>query len=500
MPEKKPIEIARESLLRLNARKLAPTPANYSAVYNEILGVAEAAPFPQAPLRRLASALPQRAGARHRQLLEQAIAQCDWRRVEEALAAWMNAASEARTTPPAETVGRMELLETMARLIENALPALGDDDEKFSALARQTLACLRDARAEPARLKAVLSQFGYRLSFTAEDQAEVRATLMRLLHLVIESVSEWNAGDGLIERQMAALRSAATPPLALRRLDDLERRMKDVLVRQVEARGRERAAQAEMRQLLARFIERLTYITGAASSYHGKLEAGAQRIANAKSLEEIAPVLAELMSATRAALHDAGGAREELTAMRARVEAHEAELGTLRSALETALSHARHDPLTGVLNRKGLAEVMTRELADMRRTSAPLSVALLDIDNFKKLNDSLGHGAGDAALTHLAQVARESLRPRDTLSRHGGEEFVIVMPDTELASGVDAMTRLQRALTRRYFLAGEQQILITFSAGVAQLDTDESGDEAIDRADQAMYLAKRAGKNRVMAA
>ena len=127
-------------------------------------------------------------------------------------------------------------------------------------------------------------------------------------------------------------------------------------------------------------------------------------------------------------------------------------------------------------------------------------MALLDIDNFKKLNDSLGHAMGDSALAHLATVARECMRPQDTLARYGGEEFVILLPDTPLDRGVDAMTRLQRELTKRFFMAGEEKILITFSAGVSQLASEETGMEAVRRADKAMYLAKRAGKNRVVGA
>jgi diguanylate cyclase len=86
------------------------------------------------------------------------------------------------------------------------------------------------------------------------------------------------------------------------------------------------------------------------------------------------------------------------------------------------------------------------------------------------------------------------------LARYGGEEFVILMPDTALDKGVEAMTRLQRELTKRFFLAGTEKLLITFSAGVAQLAAQEEPMDAIKRADQAMYLAKRAGKNRVLAA
>jgi diguanylate cyclase len=127
-------------------------------------------------------------------------------------------------------------------------------------------------------------------------------------------------------------------------------------------------------------------------------------------------------------------------------------------------------------------------------------VALLDVDNFKSINDRLGHDTGDAALVHLADVARSALRPQDMLARYGGEEFVVVLPETGQAQGIEAMTRLQRELTTRFFLQNNEKILITFSAGVAQLGAEEGSTEALRRADQGMYLAKRAGKNRVVAA
>ena len=176
----------------------------------------------------------------------------------------------------------------------------------------------------------------------------------------------------------------------------------------------------------------------------------------------------------------------------------EAELVQLHLELDNASALARHDSLTDTLNRKGLDEALTREIAGVRRKDSLLSICLLDIDNFKKLNDRLGHDVGDNALIHLANVARSCMRPTDTLARYGGEEFVILMPDTPLDSGIEAMVRLQRELTKAFFLSGKERVLITFSAGVAQLTADETGADAIKRADQAMYLAKRAGKNRVL--
>jgi diguanylate cyclase len=211
-------------------------------------------------------------------------------------------------------------------------------------------------------------------------------------------------------------------------------------------------------------------------------------------------LLREVVGATRNMASESQSSREELQSMRSRVSETEGQIAKLHQELDRVSLQARHDPLTGALNRKGLDEAMVREVSSVRRKEQALSVALLDIDNFKKLNDTQGHAAGDVALTHLAKVARESLRPQDTLARYGGEEFVILMPDTALDKGVEAMTRLQRELTKKFFLAGTEKLLITFSAGVAQLAAKEEPMDAIKRADQAMYLAKRAGKNRVLAA
>jgi diguanylate cyclase len=272
------------------------------------------------------------------------------------------------------------------------------------------------------------------------------------------------------------------------------------MFKQMEAKGRTLEAQEEMRRMLATFIERLSQMTESTDNYHDKMEQSARSIEQAASLEEIAPVLKEVVRATRGMAEESKKARDELRSMRERTAATEKEIIALHEELDRASAQARHDTLTGALNRKGLDEALERELATVRRKETPLCVALLDIDNFKKLNDSRGHETGDSALTHLALVTRESMRLQDTFARYGGEEFVVLMPDTVLEQGIEAMTRLQRELTRRFFLAGTEKILITFSAGVAQLLPDESGPDAVKRADQAMYLAKRAGRNRVLGA
>ena len=503
--EKTPSEIARDTLKLLMTRKLAPTPGNFRTVYHEVSGTPDVPVFPADPLRHIIQALPLRTPAqqRHRAQLDSAIAQQNWKDLQNALVGYANAAAAAPATTasaPKPDALNGEFLEQLARLVENALPALGADDTRFAEQAARLISTIRDPASGLSSIKSLLGNFTLRMSFAAEDQAEIRNTLLKLLKLIIENIGELSREDQWMKKQVDALMEAASPPLSLRRLDDVERRIKEVMFKQAMAKGRQVEAQEEMRRMLATFVERLSQMTESTSAHHRKMEESARQIEQAKNFEDIGPLMKEVVSTTRSIAYEIKSTHDELRSMREKVAATEAEIMKLQQELDTASAQARHDTLTGALNRKGLDEALLREIAEVNRKDTPLCTALLDIDNFKKLNDTKGHDTGDAALAHLVAVTRESMRPQDTLARYGGEEFVIVMPDTQMDQGIEAMTRLQRALTKRFFLAGNEKIVITFSAGVAQLAPGESPQDAITRADQAMYLAKRAGKNRVVPA
>ena len=250
--------------------------------------------------------------------------------------------------------------------------------------------------------------------------------------------------------------------------------------------------------MLAAFIDQLAMMNQSSTDFQNDLEESSRQIAEVRTIEDLTPLLKRVIDATRGMAEDTAAARDQLQELQAGALATNAELVRLHEELQHASASARHDPLTDVLNRRGLNEALAREIASVRRKNEMLSLSLLDVDNFKQLNDRLGHASGDEALIHLVQVVRHYMRPVDTLARYGGEEFVILMPDTNLDEGIAAMKRLQRELTRNFFLAGNERVLITFSAGVAELTVDESGEDVIKRADRAMYVAKRAGKNRVM--
>ena len=172
----------------------------------------------------------------------------------------------------------------------------------------------------------------------------------------------------------------------------------------------------------------------------------------------------------------------------------------LRRSAEAASEMSMTDALTGLLNRYGLHRALQRELSEARRYGRPLSCLLIDIDFFKAVNDTYGHAAGDAALQQAARVIADSVRGSDVVCRYGGEEFLILAPETGLEGARALAEKIRQAFPSRLFGDAGRVFPLTLSAGVAQLSTDESGNDMIARADEALYHAKQSGRDRVEAA
>lgn len=170
----------------------------------------------------------------------------------------------------------------------------------------------------------------------------------------------------------------------------------------------------------------------------------------------------------------------------------------LRVVVERLEALALHDDMTGLPNRRHVQEWIVHERARNRRSGASLCVAILDLDHFKRVNDTLGHAVGDEVLRLFARGAKSTLRDCDVLARWGGEEFLLVLPDTSLVAGRLALERLRahmaKASTWHELPAGQ----VTFSAGLTLMEAEHTLDESVQRADNALYEAKRAGRDRVV--
>jgi len=177
-----------------------------------------------------------------------------------------------------------------------------------------------------------------------------------------------------------------------------------------------------------------------------------------------------------------------------------AELGqeiTGRKLLESRLRELTlTDELTGILNRRGLQEALTREAHRAVRLRHPLCLLVMDLDNFKKINDRHGHQVGDMALLSFTRTCTRYLREVDILGRSGGDEFLVILPETNAVQAMVVAEKLQKALRTATLVTGDGEIAITASIGVAaRPQQDLTGAETMLRADQACYQAKKSGRN-----
>jgi diguanylate cyclase len=173
----------------------------------------------------------------------------------------------------------------------------------------------------------------------------------------------------------------------------------------------------------------------------------------------------------------------------------QSRIAELEEKLAQMSKLAHEDPLTGVLNRRGCEAAFARELSRSRRHKAPLSVAMLDIDNFKRINDEYGHATGDAALVHFAVSVSAAMRISDIFARTGGEEFLLILPDTDIQQAALTMERLQKTLASAVLHVGPAELSLTFSVGITQFQPDDIAEGLIDRADFGARTAKQRGKN-----
>ncbi len=413
------------------------------------------------------------------------------------------AAIPAKAAGAAESAELVDGLRGLLQLaLENVVPAfLGDHPELADDAARiaAEVGKATDARAL-ATIGKQLRNFSHRLEMTAADDAEVRSGLLELLRLLLKNIDELVLDDQWLNGQIEMLREIVDTPPNPRMIDDAGRRLKELIYKQSQLKHNLAETQRHLRDMLAGFVDQLARFSESTSTYHDRIGAYAQRIAKANNINDIGPLLDEVMSETRSMQEEASRSRDELVTAREQATAAENRIAELQRELDDASRQMRHDQLTGALNRRGLEEMFDKEAARAQRRGSALAVALLDIDNFKKLNDTHGHKVGDDALVHLASVVHKSLRPQDILARYGGEEFVILLPETGHDDAYQALIRLQRELTREFFMADRQKLVITFSAGVTPRGDGEPLDAALKRADVAMYEAKQAGRNRVVIA
>lgn len=208
----------------------------------------------------------------------------------------------------------------------------------------------------------------------------------------------------------------------------------------------------------------------------------------------------EILRLLSAVVMQSSGIQSTVEASHKALEETRYTLANMQNELAETRQMLNEDALTGALNRRGLDQTLEREVARCQRNQDMLSLAMVDLDHFKRVNDEHGHTAGDHMLVHFTALIRSVLRKSDALVRYGGEEFILVLPETDPRGAMLVLGRLQQLMQKSPLMFEGRQINTTFSAGVAGLTRDENGHALLRRADEALYKAKQSGRNKIVLA
>ncbi|MBC3917337.1 GGDEF domain-containing protein [Undibacterium sp. CY18W] len=537
---KTPTDIARETFRQLAIQRIAPTPDAYRKLYNDISGVIDPPPevvaeaaAPVSEAENLLAGFATGLQASQTDLstfglrFNRAIKSGNWPDLGRALT---QLTERITAPPPAPSSNNISLVDpapvaqtknislvddapvedTRVRLLKDLLhrtlalaltsllkpsPPLSNESESLAQAVK-----VAGNESELNHIAARLKQLCFQIELQSGDGAEQQELLLRLFDLLLTNIHDLLDNDNWLRGQIEVVQNLIAGPIDHRALQEATRSLKDVIYKQGVLKSSIAESKTSVKNMMTAFIDRLNAMADSTGAYQHKMGAYSQQLSTAKDVAEVTNLIASILNETKEVQVETLRSRDMIVAAQKEVTEAEARIKELENKLAQMSELVREDQLTGSLNRRGMDDVFEREADRADRRQTPLCVALLDLDNFKKLNDTHGHAAGDEALVHLVRIVKQTLRSIDMVARYGGEEFVIIMPETELEEAAQAMIRVQRELTKHFFTANEQRLFITFSAGVALRNPKEPQDATIKRADKAMYEAKQSGKNRVIKA
>ncbi len=406
----------------------------------------------------------------------------------------------AALAPTASAGDWLPIVDALCQALGSALPAVEPRATELSNGLSEWAAQLKSEGPTEA-LAAQATDMAERARRLLAHRQHLLDELGKLCGELTQGLSELAEDDSWARGQGEVMRQRLAEGLNVRSVRAAGEVLAETRKQQATLRAQRQQARDALKTMIQGMLTEVGDFGRQTGRFHDNVGRHAEAIAQAESLDSLAGVVREMLDESHSVQAVVSQTQERLRAEQARASDMQSRVDHLESELRRLSEEVSTDALTQVANRRGLAKAFEAEQARLQRAGGNgdrtgLAVGLLDIDNFKKLNDTLGHAAGDVALQNLAARVREQLRPHDTVARFGGEEFVVLLPDTDCDEAQQVLGRLQRKLTAALFMHENREVFVTFSAGVTALRDGEAMEVALERADEALYEAKRTGKNR----
>jgi diguanylate cyclase len=399
-------------------------------------------------------------------------------------------AADPAPSQPWERVAR-----TLGEALQQALPAHEGANRDLSSELAQLLARMQGEGATPALADATQA-LAHRAQRVLQHRHHLFDQLGKLCGELTASLTDLAEDGSWVKGQCEAMQAKIEEGLTARGVRAVSDMLHHARKQHREVRGEREKARDALKSLMTQMLAELGELGSKTGNFHESVSRYAAVIEESDSLESLTGVVREMVAESRAVQSLVQHTQERLQEEHSKATDLTQRVTELEDEMRRLSDEVSTDQLTQIANRRGLMQAFEVERARLERNGGSLSIGLLDIDNFKRLNDELGHSAGDEALRSLAAVVSKTLRPSDRVARYGGEEFVVLLPETPADEGEQVLTRLQRSLTGGLFMHKDRQIFVTFSAGVTGYRPAERIEDSLERADQALYEAKRTGKNR----
>jgi diguanylate cyclase len=404
-------------------------------------------------------------------------------------------ASPVATGASATSAAWERIAHTLGHALQQALPA-HDGANQDLAKELASLVARFDGKDAAPPAAADVEGLARRVERVLQHRHHLFDQLGKLCHELTSSLTDLAEDGSWVKGQCEAMQLKIEEGLSARGVRAVSDMLHHARKQHAEVRGEREKARDALKSLMAQMLAELGELGSKTGNFHESVGRYAAVIEESDSLESLTGVVREMVAESRAVQSLVQQTQERLQEEHSKATDLSERVTQLEDEMKRLSDEVSTDQLTQIANRRGLMQAFEIERARLERGGGELSIGLLDIDNFKKLNDELGHSAGDEALKSLAAIVSKALRPTDRVARYGGEEFVVLLPETPAAEGEQVLTRLQRSLTGGLFMHKDKQIFVTFSAGVTGYRMAERIEDSLERADQALYEAKRTGKNR----
>ncbi len=331
-----------------------------------------------------------------------------------------------------------------------------------------------------------------------EELKKQKRELIETIEIFIKNLTHFFETEETLKQKIKNLKEEISQLETLENIKQFKSEVKDLFLKLGIIERVLEEEKKELKNIILLMAESLKEFLGSSDEFSKTIEEFVNKIQQTDDVDEIKKIKLELLKATENIKNKTENIHKKLTEADRMIKQAQEKMKKLEEEMEKAKKQALYDGLTGAYTRAVFNDRIVKEIEKAKREGKKLCFMMIDIDHFKKINDTYGHQTGDLVLKILIKQIKKVIRDFDFLARYGGEEFCIILPDTDIKTANEIAERIRKKIEKTKFIYKGEKFPVTISIGVTELNKNDNEKTIIERADRALYKAKNSGRNRVI--